>query len=332
LKNGVFDWQTGTLQEHSPEYEFITQIPIEYKENAECPNIDRFFLSTLPPDCIKLAKEIFGYCLLPDNRFQRAFMLIGTGANGKGTFINLLEAFLGRENISTIPLQELDNHKFKRAELFGKLANVFSDLDRKALKGTSYFKTVVAGDSIDAERKYGGPFFFRPYAKLVFSANEIPHSPDNTHAFHRRWCIIPFNNKFEGANEDVEILKKLTTPEELSGLLNAALQGLVGLADNNGFTEPKTVIETKDDYRRASDSAYAFLSENTVAGPEKYVKKANIYEKYKEWCEKVGLLKLSNTKFNSRLKESFTVQDTLKRDVGKIWQGIGLINEENSEF
>jgi len=294
-------------------------------------NIESFLDSTLEPDCIKLAEEIFGYCLLPDNRFQKAFMFVGTGANGKGTFINLLEAFLGKENVSTIPLQEIDDNRFKRAELFGKLANLFADLDRRALKGTSYFKTIVAGDSIDAERKFKNSFSFRPFAKLIFSANETPHSPDNTYAYFRRWSIIPFNNKFEGENEDVEILNKLTTPDELSGFLNKALQGLIRLMDNNGFTEPESVIEAKDDYRKASDSAYLFLDENAITGPDKYVKKADIYEKYKEWCEKTGLMNLSNTRFNARLNDSLNVEDTQKSGVGKIWRGIELINDKNHE-
>ena len=332
LKNGVFDWQAGKLSKSSSDYGFITQIPVEYSENASCPNIDNFLASTLPGDCISLAEEIFGYCLICDNRFQKAFILVGTGANGKGTFINLLEAFLGRENVSTIPLQEIDEHRFKRSELFGKLANVFADLDRRALKGTSYFKTIVAGDSIDAERKFKNSFSFRPYAKLIFSANEIPHSPDNTHAFFRRWSIIPFNNKFEGENEDVDILKKLTTPEELSGLLNKALQGLIRLSVNNGFTEPETASKAKDDYRRSSDSAYLFLKENAITGPDKYVKKAVIYDAYKSWCEKAGVRNLSNTRFNARLKDSFDVEDTQRAGIGKIWDGMGLISEDNREF
>ena len=105
LKNGVFDWTEGKLKKHSQDYKFITQVPIEYNEDAQCPNIDRFLASTLPPDCIELIKEIFAYCLLPDNRFQMAFLFTGTGANGKGTLINLLEAFLGASKCISFPLE-----------------------------------------------------------------------------------------------------------------------------------------------------------------------------------------------------------------------------------
>ena len=37
---------------------------------------------------------------------------------------------------------------------------------------------LVSGDFIRAQKKYGQPFEFSNYAKLIFSANEIPQSED----------------------------------------------------------------------------------------------------------------------------------------------------------
>ena len=81
---------------------------------------------------------------------------------------------------------------FKRADLFGKLVNMFADLDSRALKSSSYFKAIVSGDAMDAERKHRDPFYFRPFARLVYSANEIPQSNDKSFAYYRRWCIYNF--------------------------------------------------------------------------------------------------------------------------------------------
>ncbi len=332
LKNGVFDWQTGRLLEHSPGHNFLAQIPVNYDEAARCPNINAFLETTLNRCDIAVFDELLGYLLISDTRFQKAFMFVGGGANGKGTAINLLEQFIGVENVSKIPLQELDEHKFKRAELFGRLANVFADLDRRALKGTSYFKTIVAGDAIDAERKFKNAFFFRPYAKLIFSTNEIPHSPDNTDAFYRRWCIIPFENKFEGKNEDVGILQKLTTPDELSGLLNRALQGLLRLVDNNGFTETESTASAKDEYRKGSDSAWAFLSENIVQDADAWVKKTDLYGKYKNWCDGSGLRPLSPTKLNRKVKDVFGGSEWRKDGKVRCWRGIGLVDDFDQEL
>jgi len=86
------------------------------------------------------------------------------------------------------------DYRFKRAELYGKLVNIFADLDNKSLQSTSYFKTIVSGDAIDAERKNQDPFSFRPFSRMIFSASEIPKSPDRSYAYYRRWCIVPFPN------------------------------------------------------------------------------------------------------------------------------------------
>ena len=327
LKNGLFHLESGKLQSHDPKIVFLNQLPIVYDPLSKCPNIDRYLNTTLPSDCIELAEEIFGYCMIPHVKYQTAFMLTGEGENGKGTFINLLEAFLAPENVSKIPLQELDEHRFKRADLYGKLVNAFADLDRRALKGTSYFKTIVAGDSIDAERKFKNPFYFRPYAKLIFSANEIPHTPDLSHAFFRRWVVIPFPNRFNKSRADINLLQKMTTKEELSGLFNRAVAGLTRLCINGEFSEGQSVQAAKDDYRKESDSSYSFLLETTIEGADYHVKKTELYLKYKEWCEDTGLRYVSRQKFNDRLQSSFNVQEWIKDGTTRCWKGIGLLND-----
>lgn len=145
VQNGILDLATGHFSSHTPQFLSTIQIPVRYDEKATCPRIDRFFASVLPPDCLDVIGELFGYCLIQNASFHKAFLLTGTGANGKGTLIKLLTAFLGDDNVSKVPLQELDENRFKRAELFGKLANVFADLDSRALRSSSYFKTIVAG-------------------------------------------------------------------------------------------------------------------------------------------------------------------------------------------
>jgi phage/plasmid-associated DNA primase len=76
-------------------------------------------------------------------------------------------------------------------------------------------------------------FFFENYAKLIFSANQIPKSPEDTDAFFRRWEIINFPNQFL-QNADKKIMKKLTISEELSGFLNFAINGLKRLLLQEG--------------------------------------------------------------------------------------------------
>jgi putative DNA primase/helicase len=330
VKNGLFRWSTSELIQHNPDIVSFTQIPVHYDPDVSCPNIDKYFETTLPEDCISLVEELFGYCTIPDVRYQKAFMLTGEGATGKSTFISLLESFLGSENVSKIPLQELDEHRFKRAGLQRKLANVFADLDQRALKGTSYFKTIVAGDAIDAEMKYKNPFYFKPHVKLIYSANQIPYTPDQSDAFYRRWIIIPFPNKFEEDKADLDILGKLTTPQELSGLLNRALYGLDRLMNKVRFSEVHSIDKAMEDYKRASDNVYAFLCENTRTDSKYSVEKNQLYLAYRNWCEESGLKPVSRQRFNKGVQKTCNANEWRKDGKIRCWKGVKLIEQDFS--
>jgi putative DNA primase/helicase len=196
LLNGRLAWETGELESHTPEVFTTVQLPIEYDATALCPVFDNYLVTTFSADDIPLIEEILGWCLVPDLRFELAVMLTGEGDNGKSVFLDLVGYLLGEANISNVALQDLEENRFRAAELYGKLANVFADLDARGLQTSSMFKTLTTGDCITAERKHGQPFRFRSYAKLLFSANKIPTSKDKTYAFYKRWLIIPFSKVF----------------------------------------------------------------------------------------------------------------------------------------
>jgi P4 family phage/plasmid primase-like protien len=226
VQNGLLNVWTGELSEHSPHFLSIVQLPIVYDPNAKCPTILRFLGQVLHPQDVFTAMEIIGYLLYRAAIYEKAVMLYGNGDNGKGIFIKLIEAFVGSENCSHVPLQELDNDKFSSADLYGKLVNTFADLTSQKLLTTGNFKTLVSGDTVRAQKKYGQPFSFRNNAKLIFSSNKIPDSDDKSYAYFKRWLILSFDKVFQGMSKDTNLINKLTTPDELSGLLNLALIAL----------------------------------------------------------------------------------------------------------
>jgi len=135
-----------------------------------------------------------------------------------------------------LSLQDINEERFAIAGLYGKFANTFADLKSYKLTTTGNFKMQVSGDFIRAQKKYGQPFDFPIYAKLIFSANEIPQSDDNKLAYYLRWIILLFEKVFDGEDKDSNLIDKLTTDAEFSGLLNLALVALRQLIKDHGFS------------------------------------------------------------------------------------------------
>lgn len=309
VENGLLDWiaDPPEIKTHDPDYLSSIRIPVQYDPKAECPAIDQFFRDVLPTDCIDLVYEIFGYCLLPDTRFQKAFMLLGSGANGKSVFISLLQTFIGKANCSAESLQDITENRFRVASLVGKLVNTFSDLPSKMMEDTALFKALVSGDALSAERKGEQAFEFVNHARLVFSANELPRTKDLSHGFFRRWIIIRFPNSFaEGnAKRDPAILKKLTTQEELSGLLNKCIQALVRLFSQREFTKPASVEAELMIYQSDNDNVRIFFDECCEFRIGAFAPKEDLYRKYEKWANSGNFRAISRQKFNNHIKNIF---------------------------
>jgi putative DNA primase/helicase len=326
LLNGRLDWALGTLEPHTSTCFTTVQLPIEYDPAAICPAFNNYLQTTFEIDDIPLIEEILGWCLLPDRRFEQAVMLTGEGENGKSVFLDLVGYLLGEANVSNVALQDLEENRFRAAELYGKLANVFADLDARGLQSSSMFKTLTTGDYVTAERKHGQPFRFRSYAKLLFSANKIPASRDRTHAFYRRWLIIPFTRTFDGVagnpTPDKGLRDKLKG--EISGILNRALRGLERLATNEAFTQTKSVMEAKKAYIRSNDNVRVFVAECVIEEQSGAIEKQKFYTVYEKWCDAYGEKAVSQKALKDALKQVLPKLDEWRPDAKSKWCWLGI--------
>lgn len=116
VRNGLLEIHTGELKNHSPDFLSTIQLPIKYDLNAKCPNILKFLSQVLHPQDIFTTMGIIGYVLSRSNKYEKAFMLFGSGDNGKSVFIKLIESFVGPHNTSHVTLQDLDGDRFSSAE------------------------------------------------------------------------------------------------------------------------------------------------------------------------------------------------------------------------
>lgn len=328
--SGLVDIATGKLGPHDPDLLSPVQIGAPYKPDADCPRINQFLETTLPEDVRQVAIELVAYTATPDTSLQLGVMALGGGANGKSTFMGTLTSFLGPANVSAIALQRLEEDRFALAQLQGKLANVFQDLDQKSLRGSSIFKSVVSGDLLTAEHKFGHPFAIQPYARLIFSANTAPHTSDSSEGFFRRWLTIPFDRKFNGADRDPHLLRKLTTADELAGLLNLALPALTDLRARGSFSPSDTITKAADDFRVSVDSVAGFLDETCTITADGQTPKPRLTAAYRNWCQTNGRGALSTQRFNERLQALVpTLTDITTRGLRQ-WRGIALHDDTHA--
>jgi putative DNA primase/helicase len=326
VRNGLLELSTRTLDEHTPDYLFPVQLAVDHDPEATCPKIDKFLSETLEPGLIRLLIEAVAYLITPDNSMQKAFMFVGPGGSGKSVTLNILRALLGPENVSSVALHQIEDDRFATADLYGRLANIFADLDARALKSSSIFKSITGGDTIRGERKHRPAFDFLPTARLLFSANEVPPTSDSSDAFFSRWTIVPYKHTFRGTDRcDPDLTEKLTTPSELSGLLNHALAALPALRERGRFTSAPASEEAAERFRIDADSVAGFLSECCDLGPDRRAPRAQVYRAYKIWCTDANRQPLSRQRANRRIRELYRERVTESTIDGyDYWNGLSL--------
>ncbi|HAT4186662.1 TPA: DNA primase [Clostridium perfringens] len=326
-RNGLLDIRDMSFKEHTPSYLSTVQLNVEYNPQVDCPQFKKFLNEVLDCKLIPLVQEIVGYLLTTNTASQKAFVFWGPARTGKSTLLWVVEyLLLGKKNVSNIPWQEIGD-KFKTAELLGKLANVFSDLPSKSIDDTGIFKVVTGEDYLMAEKKNKNPFKFKPFARLVFSCNELPRNyVDRTEGFYRRLIIVPFNRQIEKSKIDKALKYKFQREKE--GILNWALEGLKRLYENNfEFSENEMTDGVKKEYKRENNNVISFVEECCELDGLFSCSRIELYESYKEFCVEAGLKALSQIKFNKELEGNFNI--TRSRS-GKLrsWNGVRIKLED----
>jgi len=329
LQNGVYDLSEKTFKPHTSTIISTVQLPIDFNPQADCPEIRQFLDEICYPQDIPAMEELLGYLLFKGYPIKKAFMLVGDGDNGKTTFMNMVNAFLGQENIVSLSLHRLAMDRFSLARLYGKLANVYDDLPSKALLDTGVFKMLTGNSPLTADKKFQDGFEFVNHAKLIFSANKPPQMVDDTDAFFERWNIIIFPNQFRDGNKDVKKFEKITTPNELSGLFNLALDGLERLLDQGKFTNTKSNEETRQQLILLSNPVGGFVMRWCKQGDDERISKGDLYNAFMQYCEVYRLVKPAKNKFSMDLqKEALLGEQKSTGGAERRWTGISLNSKE----
>lgn len=298
MKNGILDIDAllaGKPAEkcvHNPSSKWLNTVKLEYDfdVDASCNRWQQFLDEIMEEDEERIAiiQEAFGYCLWDSTELERFFILVGSGQNGKSTMMNILEAMLGRANVSFLSPSELED-RFMRAELYGKLANICTDMDDVDRFSEKLIKKICSGETIIADRKFRKGVQWQPRTKLFFATNVLPRFVDITQGIWRRAIIVPFDVQIPNSRKDTRLLGKLK--EELPGIFLWSVQGMIRLLRDREFTYSLECDRVHREYKRQCFPILTFLDEETELDEEGSITMKDLYQSYKAWCSEHGLTK-----------------------------------------
>ena len=227
----------------------------------------------------------------------------------------MIKTLLGDDNTTALDLKDLGD-RFKTAELFGKLACIGDDIGDEFIPNPASFKKLTSGDRLTVEKKGQDPFDFNSYAKLLFSANNIPRIKDKSGAVITRLIIIPFNATFSSDDPDYDpyIKYKLRTSDSMEYLIQLGIRGLKRVLENQKFTTSKKVQKELEEYEENNNPVILFFKENPKIENEPT---KNVYKKYSEFCIANSFQAMSNIEFSKQVKKRYGLDIVVKSIGGK---------------
>lgn len=328
FRNGIYDIKDDSFDGFSPDIVITNKIPWDFNEQATSEAIETMLdnVSCKNKDIRHLLEEIVGSCMYRSNTLAggKAFVFTGTGSNGKSTYLKTLSNMLSETNISSLDLKKLGD-RFSTVMMFGKLANIGDDISNEFVCDTAIFKKVVTGESIDAEQKGQPKFNFKPFCKLLFSANSIPRmgKGSDSAAIMRRLVIVPFDAKFSSTDKNFkpEIENDLKGQESMEYLIQLGIQGLKRVLKSKNYTTSDKMQQELEEYEERNNPLLMFVKE---CDDEDFVIEnettSTVYARYKEFCLAESLQPLSKIEFSRQMTKSFDLKIISKKINKKIYR------------
>lgn len=328
--NGTLDLRTGKLHPHR-RADLITKVaPVKYDPDVFYPTWWEFLkqITAGSDELMDFLQKAVGYALTGSTREQCIFFLYGLGANGKSTFLDVIQTLLGdyakRAAMETFLVKKFQPIPNDLADLRG--ARLVSGVEAEAGRrlAESLIKELSGGDAIKARFLYTEFFSFKPEFKLFLAVNHKPIIRGTDHAIWRRIRLIPFTVQIPEEQQDKNLPQ--TLKEELPGILNWAIEGCMKW-QNDGLTPPQAVQEATLGYREEMDLLGDFIASRCVVAPGASALSSELYKVYTEWAEESGEKRpLSQTAFGISLTERGFVSG--RGTGGKMVRaGIGLLVE-----
>ena len=312
VANGIYNVKEHRLQPFTKDYVFTNKVATKWVENAPKPqwDVDEWLsvIANHNQDVVTLLWQIIAECLNGNYTRGKFFVFIGSGNNGKGTFQELLNELIGRENISTLRMEQI-GERFSPSTMAGKVVNIGDDIKSDFLPDSQNILSITTGDTIMVEEKGKQAYSLTLKCAMVFSANKIPKIKNTSNGLYRRMCIVPFSADFTGNVEDKSIRdEKVKKSDVLEYILFKALS-----QDFERFVEPDVVTNMLNEYKKFNDPVVEFYEE--IWPDDEYsecqkIPTDYVYKKYVAYCD--------SGNYGTKSLRSFVTE--FEKMLGKQWE------------
>ncbi|MBQ7168452.1 MAG: toprim domain-containing protein [Synergistaceae bacterium] len=301
FSNGVLDMETMTFGGHSPSYMSSIQLTRCYDPDARCDTWLRVLgeITEGREDKMRLLQQMAGYIFWPDNRLETAFILKGSGSNGKSVIIETLRYVLDPRNCSEVDLSKMGDN-FAPMALRNSLVNFCTETNVDLKASESAIKKVISGETIMAAHKGVDAVAFVPRCKLWCSCNTFMASKDTTYAFMRRLKIMEFSRTFTASDKDTGLRMRLR--DEAAGILNWMIAGSIDLRRSNGFVRTSEESQLREDFLVQANPLAGFILEKMTRMQGKYFT-SELYKLYETWAKDGNVGVMSKPNFSRVLRD-----------------------------
>jgi putative DNA primase/helicase len=342
VQNGVIDMRTGKFAPHSPSWKITRKAPVVYDPSAECPEIQRFLSSSLSPDDLRSLLEIFA-AKTTRIVFEYFAAFVGRGQNGKTICEELIRAFWGDDATTEVQLSGLGKNRFDLVELKDKYWLINSEVGG-GQQESRWIKLISGGGKVTADQKGRDHVEFRASCFIIFDCNNPPKFQDNSHGFNRRLILLTWPYSFVDSptpgveherKRDPDLLSKITSPSELSGLLNVLIRIAPKVIESRMIYRRATGAQLAEEYDLKSSSAEVFWDRFCEPDDNTDTPSLWLYQKYEEFCKLVGATAKRDRDFNDIGRKIHKVKkgrtDTPQGRV-QSWKFISFSDEEYNKF
>ena len=288
---GIVDLHTGEMHEHDRS-ELHSKITAVAPSKSPCHRWTSFLerITNNDEPLQKFLQRMAGYCLTGVTVEHALFFLYGTGANGKGTFLNTLTAVFGEyakvSGMDTFTETKSERHPTDIAMLKG--ARLVSAQETEAGRhwAESKIKALTGGDPITARFMRQDFFTYMPQFKLVIAGNHKPQLHNIDEAMKRRLHMIPFTVCIPEVERDKQLFEKLK--EEWPAILQWAIEGCIEW-QKSCLDAPSSVMDTTNEYFLNEDTFGQWIAENIVRGNDfNFESSSDLYASWSSYAYRVG--------------------------------------------